>query len=429
MKFQTTSETNSTTVYKIWWTRPPPSSTREHLQPHPSNHANVSLEKIVQIWLKVFLLKVFLLVVLRSAFGMPLSEGQISALKNGATSIAIQTENPKKAGSKAWERFEKYKHATTIAEAMGNSANWQDLSGDFEKGYMKIVDAGDEPMTASTKRSAPEGTPDREAQARAKFQPTQLVPQVLVPEVLDPINKVEMSAATIAALRSMMREEFKHGMAEMETILASKIENSVGELRKEIASERDARQHLEERISHLEQKHLNPNMPDSEEDVVDKSMVVIGGFAADALEDAEKIVQDMLAGVDGFRDVDMAGSKQDIALASFDTPQKAMQFIRGQRTNPVMRSHTLWAAENRSRSERMRCKVVSKIKKFMIEIGGVEAKDIKVNYKLFKVNARVSGRNLLVASVNGNGELSWLHDNVPGAPVREAVESFMEEME
>ena len=104
-------------------------------------------------------------------------------------------------------------------------------------------------------------------------------------------------------------------------------------------------------------------------------MVVIGGFAADALEDAEKIVQDMLAGADGFRDVDMAGSKQDIALASFDTPQKAMQFIRGQRTNSVMKSHTLWAAENRSRSERMRCKVVSKIKKFMIEIGGVEAKE------------------------------------------------------
>ena len=92
---------------------------------------------------------------------MPLSEGQISALKNGATSISIQTENPKKAGSKAWERFEKYKHATTIAEAMGNSANWQDLSGDFEKGYMKIVDAGDETMTSSAKRSAPEGTPDR----------------------------------------------------------------------------------------------------------------------------------------------------------------------------------------------------------------------------------------------------------------------------
>ena len=184
-----------------------------------------------------------------------------------------------------------------------------------------------------------------------------------------------------------------------------------------------------ERISHLEARHLNSNMPDSDAEVVDKSMVVIGGFAADALEDAEKIVQDMLAGVDGFREVDMAGSKQDIALATFDTPQRAMQFIRSQRTNPVMKSQNLWAAENRPRAERMRCKVVSKIKKFMIEIGGVEAKDIKVNYKLFKVSARVAGKNVLVASVNENGELSWLHDSLPGAPVREALEAFMEEME
>ena len=360
---------------------------------------------------------------------MPLSEDQISALKNGATSISIQMENPKKAGSKAWERFEKYKHATTIAEAMGHSANWQDVSGDFERGYMKIVDAGNAAMTSSTKRSAPEGTPDREAQARSKFQPTQLVPQVLVPESLDPINKVEMSASTIAALRAMMREEFRHGMAEMETMVANKIEASVGELRKEIESERDARQQLEERIQQLETKHVNTNMAIPDAEVVDKSMIVIGGFAADDLDDAEQIVRDMLDDMDGFREVEMAGSKQDIALARFDTPQKAMQFIRSQRNNPIMKSRNLWAAENRPRSERMRCKVVSKIKKFMIEIGGVGAKDVKVNYKLFKVSARVSGKNLVVASVNENCELSWLHDTVPGASVREAVESFMEEME
>ena len=35
--------------------------------------------------------------------------------------------------SKAKERVEKDKHAITITEAMENSANWQDLSGDFEK--------------------------------------------------------------------------------------------------------------------------------------------------------------------------------------------------------------------------------------------------------------------------------------------------------
>ena len=45
------------------------------------------------------------------------------------------------------------------------------------------------------------------------------------------------------------------------------------------------------------------------------------------------------------------------------------------------------------------------------------------------MSARASGRNLVVASVNENCELSWLHDTVPGASVREAVGSFMEEVE
>ena len=93
-----------------------------------------------------------------------------------------------------------------------------------------------------------------------------------------------------------------------------------------------------------------------------------------------------------------------------------------------MKCQNPWIAENRSRSERMRCKVVSKMQKFLFEIGRVEAKDIKVNYKLFKVNARVSGRNLLVAPVNGNGELSWLHDNVPGAPVPPAWRKWNKDM-
>ena len=49
-------------------------------------------------------------------------------------------------------------------------------------------------------------------------------------------------------------------MAEMETRLAGKIETCVGELRKEMASKRDARQQLQERILQLEAKHVNTNM-------------------------------------------------------------------------------------------------------------------------------------------------------------------------
>ena len=49
-----------------------------------------------------------------------------------------------------------------------------------------------------------------------------------------------------------------------------------------------------------------------------------------------------------------------------------------------MKSRNLWVAENCPRSEMMRCKVVRKIKRNVTEIGGVGAKEVKVNYKLFK---------------------------------------------
>ena len=43
---------------------------------------------------------------------MPLSQLQIDALKTPTTVIEIQTDNPKKPGSKAAERFDRYKMAT-----------------------------------------------------------------------------------------------------------------------------------------------------------------------------------------------------------------------------------------------------------------------------------------------------------------------------
>jgi len=50
--------------------------------------------------------------------------------------------------------------ATTIQEATNQGANWQHLSADFEKGYLKIRDIkpADIDMEAqgSTKRGAPE---------------------------------------------------------------------------------------------------------------------------------------------------------------------------------------------------------------------------------------------------------------------------------
>ena len=101
---------------------------------------------------------------------MPLSQQQLLALKNADTKIMVQMENPKKVGSKAWDRFEKYKHAKSIGKATQAGANWQDVSVDFEKGFLKVMDFIDEDMPPSTKRSAPEGTPDRESQSACVYQ-------------------------------------------------------------------------------------------------------------------------------------------------------------------------------------------------------------------------------------------------------------------
>jgi len=362
---------------------------------------------------------------------MPLSQEQISALKNGETKIAVQMENPKKVGSKAWDRFDKYRHAKTIGEATQAGANWQDLTVDFEKGYFHLVASIDEDMPPSSKRSAPEGTPDRESQARAstRVPPSQMVPQVLVPEVSDPVTKVEMSAATIAALRMMMREEFTNGMNDMESRLLGRIDTALHEVRSEVAHERDARRLLEERVRQLEEQPRATKMPNHAEEEVDKSVVVIGGFADDVLEQAEEMVRELLAHVGGFKDVEIAGANSNIALATFDSPMHALKFVRNQRKHPMMMSNKLWAAENRSKNERNRCKILSKAKKFMIELGGHSPKDVVVSYKMFRVITKVNGKLVPTANVSEDLVVEWLNGAVPDANVREAVDGFINDME
>lgn len=81
-------------------------------------------------------------------------------------------------------------------------------------------------MGAAPKRAAPEGTPDREAEARTKQQLTEVAPRALDQSLGKgaashgskgiETNKVEMNSATIQALRMMMREEISNGMAEIE---------------------------------------------------------------------------------------------------------------------------------------------------------------------------------------------------------------------
>ena len=286
-----------------------------------------------------------------------------------------------------------------------------------------------------TKRGAPAGTPDREADARSKMHSSAtMVPKVLIPEANDPISKVEMSAATIAALRAMMREEIKNGMLEMEDRFSNKLQQAVGNMKEEVKVEREARQQLEERIARLEtdsalkQGNSSQNKNYESEDV-DKAVAVVGGFVDKTVEEAEALVEEMMRGIQGYKEMEIVDINPPIALATFDAPMQAMKFIRGQKRNPTVQTNKLWVSENRSRIERMRCKTVSKLKKFLIELGGLQPANIIVNYKKFSIMARIDGKLAGLAYVGDDLAIEWLDKNIVNEDVRAALETFVSELE
>ena len=202
-------------------------------------------------------------------------------------------------GSKAFQRYEKYKPSKTVGEAMGAGANWQDITGDFERGLLVVVDVdmpGEGGPGSSVKRGAPDGTPDREASARAKAPLKEVVPRSVLNDGMEiETSRVEMSSATIAALRSMMRKELANGVQAMEGKIVTKMEVAMGELKKELAREKEARQQLEEQVRNLEQSQpQNFRNHVDDDDIVDKSRVVIGGFVDVDAEEAEKLVSEAL---------------------------------------------------------------------------------------------------------------------------------------
>lgn len=202
---------------------------------------------------------------------------------------------------------------------MGAGANWQDITGDFERGLLVIVDVdmpGEGGPGSSVKRGAPDGTPDREASARAKAPLKEVVPRSVLNDDMEiETSRVEMSSATIAALRAMMREELANGLQEMEGKIVTKIEGAMGELKKEFAQEKEARKQLEERVRNLEQSQpQNPRNYVDDDDMVDKSRVVIGGFMDVDAEEAEKLVSEALCTANGFQEVQVTNPTPTVVL-------------------------------------------------------------------------------------------------------------------
>ena len=106
-----------------------------------------------------------------------------------------------------------------------------------------------------------------------------------------------------------------------------------------------------------------------------------------------------------------------------------MKFIQGQTRNPTVQTNKLSVAENRSKMERMRCKSLSKLKKFLIELGDFEPANIIVNYKKFTAMARIDGKLAALATVGDDLGVEWLDKNIVNEDVRKAMEVFISELE
>ena len=62
-----------------------------------------------------------------------------SMLKDPNLKISFRKDNPKRPGSKAFDRYEKYKKATTLKKARELGAVREDFINDADRGYLKVI--------------------------------------------------------------------------------------------------------------------------------------------------------------------------------------------------------------------------------------------------------------------------------------------------
>ena len=101
-------------------------------------------------------------------------------------------------------------------------------------------------------------------------------------------------------------------------------------MKEELKVETAARQQLEERIFHLEQKSLkkiNSTMDAGNEGEVDKTVAAVGGFVDKAIEEAETLVEEMMRGVHGHKEMETIDITPPLA------PVQAMKIISSLRTS------------------------------------------------------------------------------------------------
>ena len=101
--------------------------------------------------------------------------------QEGRVGLRFATANPKQGGSKAYERFEQYKHAGSVAEARRLGATTEDLKNDVAKGHAHFLDgtgSGDATAPDGSKRPTAERSPPAEPLAKkvARLQERMVTP-------------------------------------------------------------------------------------------------------------------------------------------------------------------------------------------------------------------------------------------------------------
>ncbi|CAK9035579.1 unnamed protein product [Durusdinium trenchii] len=185
----------------------------------------------------------------------------------------------------------------------------------------------------------------------------------------------------------MMREEISNGMAEIEGRMLQNMTVTMDTLKAELRAEAAAREQLEARLATLEQQYASGGTHVHEDEGVDKSIAVIGGF----------------------RDCPCRKVRSRLGLHILKAVP--MRFAAG---TPV-------GSRKQSRTERYRSKAASKLKKFLIEIGGRAPKDVLVNYQCFKVVVRHNSKLMPVAFISSDLEVSWVNADIIDDGVKEAL--------
>ena len=345
--------------------------------------------------------------------------GGSSALEDESTKALFQSVNPKQRESKAWHRYEKYKAATTVGEAIGLGAERTDLNNDFKKKIMTIT-------TKKRKREAATGTPDRESAERAA-RPSFAGAVAEVPQM----PPIEHRAFTLDDIKSLMETTFRNEMTSFTSQIREtfqEIRGSVAEVREELRQERVTRereqQAISERCARIEEQLANRGRS-HEGSADDKLTLVVGGFGTVPKEVALDTVSKALDDVAGFVEAFATSDVPSVVFARFDTDDALTTFLKQQNECEGFGRQGLRAGRSKPPEERRRQRALNKIKRAVCENTKAESKAVRLNRRTMKA-FRIEGHVAVeIALVNHDAKVIWAQDVSPA--VRARTEELLNE--